>query len=133
MDRFFRKSNLHRAHGLQFFRFLLVGLLNTAIGYSLFVLFSVLGFEAAFALAFTYVFGAISNFFTTGKLVFGATNLKYFLRFLSVYVAIYAVNLGFLTLLIGAGIEKLISQAILVPFMAILSFLAFKVFAFRGA
>ena len=124
---------MYHTHRLQFFKFLLVGLFNTAIGYSLFVLFSVLGFEAAFALAFTYVFGAISNFFTTGKLVFGVTNLKYFLRFLSVYVAIYAVNLGFLTLLFGAGIEKLISQAILVPFMAILSFLAFKVFAFRGA
>jgi len=118
---------------LQFFKFLLVGLFNTAIGYSLFVLFSFLGLDEAYALAFTYIFGVASNFFATGKLVFGVSKREHFLRFLLAYVVVYVVNLVFLTVLIGAGMEKMISQAVMVPFMAILSFWALKVFVFREA
>lgn len=129
----FKKNIQHFVHDQQFIRFLLVGVLNTVIGYSLFVLFSFLGLDAPYALAFTYVFGVISNFFTTGKLVFGISKRKYFLRFVLAYVAVYLVNLVFLSILIWAGMDKLISQAVLVPFMALISFWSFKMYAFREA
>lgn len=117
----------------QFIKFLMVGFLNTLIGYFLFVLFTMISFDVAYALAFTYVFGAISNFFTTGKLVFGIVERKFFFRFLLVYLTIYITNLALLSALIEMGAEKLISQALLLPFMAIISFFAFKSFVFKEA
>jgi putative flippase GtrA len=126
------ENERHRAHAVQFIRFLFVGMFNTLVGYGLFVLFSLMDVKTSYALALAYVFGALCNFFTTGRLVFGTSNAKFLLRFLLVYVVIYGINLGGITLLMGIGIPKLYAQAICVPFMAVLSFLAFKLFAFKG-
>ena len=115
----------------RFVKFLLVGLLNTGIGYLLFTLFTLLGFPSAIALGMTYVFGVTSNFFTTGRLVFGTARPALFARFVGVYVIIYLVNLGLLTVLTDNGMNKLAAQAVLVPFMAVLSFVSFKLYVFK--
>jgi putative flippase GtrA len=121
---------VRRAPSAQFIRFLLVGVLNAAIGYALFVMFSAAGLSAGPALALTYVFGSIANFFTTGGLVFRASNPRLIFRFLATYVVVYFVNLACLHGLMTMGTPKLLAQAILVPFVAVLSFLLFKSFVF---
>lgn len=115
----------------EFGMFLLVGLLNTFIGYSIFALLTLLDVRASIALFSTYIFGVIFNYFTTGKLVFNSLNNHAFLRFIVSYVAIYFINLGIITQLMQNGISQLLSQAIVTPFMALLSFLIFKIFVFR--
>ncbi|MES2972787.1 MAG: GtrA family protein [Pseudomonadota bacterium] len=115
----------------RFVRFLLVGLLNTGIGYALFTLFTLTGFSSATALGMTYVFGVISNFFTTGRLVFGTARPALFLKFVGVYLVIYLINLGLLGVLTDNGINKLLAQAALVPFMAVLSYVGFRHYVFK--
>ena len=54
----------------RFLHFLLIGALNTAVGYGLFVLFLWLGLHYALAAAFATVLGVLFNFKSTGGLVF---------------------------------------------------------------
>lgn len=115
----------------QFAIFLLVGVLNTAIGYLLFTAFSLMNFSPSVSLAMTYVFGVTSNFFTTGRLVFGTSKPAFFVKFLGTYAVIYLVNLGLLMLLVDNGTNELLAQALLVPFMAVLSFVSFKLYVFK--
>lgn len=117
---------------VQLGKFLAVGMMNTVIGYSIFALLTVLDFGPTIALVLTYVFGVPVNYFTTGKLVFDITNLKSFLLFLMTYVAIYYVNLGALNLLMQLEIGQLLAQAIVAPFIAMLSFVIFSNFVFRN-
>jgi putative flippase GtrA len=124
---------LPRKYGLQAFKFLLVGVFNTVIGYLLFALLSFAGIETSLALALTYVLGVLCNFFTTGQFVFGTSHPKFLLRFLLVYIVIYMLNLGLIMIMMRGGVGKLAAQAMLVPLMALLSFGALKSFAFKGA
>lgn len=80
-------------------RFLATGVLNTAVGYGLYVLFVALGMAYLPALALATVLGVIFNFFSFGKLAFraalgGAT----FVRFVAGYGASLALNAGLLWL-----------------------------------
>ncbi len=116
---------------MQLGKFLVVGLMNTFIGYSIFALLTVLHFGPATALILTYVIAVPVNYFTTGKLVFGITNFRSFLLFIMSYVAIYYINLFALTRLIQIGISQILAQALIVPFIAILSFVIFKMLVFK--
>ena len=53
------------------------------------------------------------------------------LRFLIVSVAVYAANLGLLTLFVEAGLGKIVSQAIAVVLVTPLNFLGNKLWSFR--
>jgi putative flippase GtrA len=122
-----------RDQRLQVFRFLLVGVFNTAVGYLLFAVSSLAGIKTSIALGIAYVIGVLCNFFTTGRFVFGTSHPKFLFRFLLVYVAIYLLNLGLITIMMRGGVGKLVAQAMLVPFMALLTFVTLKSFAFKGA
>ena len=117
---------------MQLCRFLAVGLLNTIIGYSIFAFLTILNFGVSTALVLTYAIGVPMNYVTTGKMVFFATNQGAFPRFLLSYVAIYFVNLAALGLLMHCfPVDQLLAQAIIVPFVAVLSFVVFRKFVFR--
>jgi putative flippase GtrA len=127
-----KTGRAYRKHLVQFSKFLIVGMMNTAIGYSIFALFTLLGFGPSIALVLTYVVGVPVNYMTTGRLVFDSSRLRSFAFFLMSYIAIYCVNFGALTLLMQYQISQLLAQAILVPFIAVLSFVIFKTFVFRN-
>ena len=75
-----------------FIRYLLVGGLNTAFGYSVFALLVFIGLHYSIALFFATVTGVIFNFKTFGILVFGQRDHRLIWRFLAVYGVLYAVN-----------------------------------------
>lgn len=127
-----KTSGIIQNHWVQFGKFLVVGGLNTVIGYSIFALVTLLGFGPGIALMLTYIIGVPVNYFTTGQMVFDSSSIKSFLLFIMSYISIYFVNWGLLTLLIRFGLNQLLAQAIIVPFIAILSFLVFKNFVFRN-
>lgn len=114
----------------QFARFLLVGALNTAIGYGIFAGLILLGVAAMPALVMTYVLGTLVNFFTTGRLVFNESRLSPLLRFVLAYVVIYFFNLGLFKLVAAAFPNPLVTQALCLPVVAVFSFLLFKLFVF---
>jgi len=132
VTRMLKTREFDRKSLVQLGKFLAVGMMNTVIGYSIFALLTVLDFGPSTALVLTYVIAVPVNYFTTGKIVFDITNFKSFLHFIITYVAIYGVNLGALNLLMQLELGQLLAQAIIVPFIAILSFMIFRNFVFRN-
>lgn len=75
-----------------FIRYLLVGALNTAFGYSVFALFIFLGLHYSIALLFATVTGVFFNFKSFGLFVFGNSKWRLIWKFFLVYGVLYAVN-----------------------------------------
>ncbi|NCQ92050.1 MAG: hypothetical protein GPI94_15420 [Microcystis aeruginosa LG13-03] len=65
-NRFVKLLKKHR-----FVRFLLVGVLNTIFGYSLFAVLILIGLNYKYAVLIGTIQGVLFNFQTTGRLVFG--------------------------------------------------------------
>jgi putative flippase GtrA len=108
--------------GHQFIRFLLVGLINTGVGYLLFALFVLVGLSSQMALGFAFVLGVIWNFWTHARLVFGRAGLSRLPAYAASYVAIWGFNALALALAERAAIPPLWAQAFLAPVAAVLSF-----------
>ena len=75
-----------------FTRYLLVGALNTAFGYSVFALLVFVGLHYSIALFFATVVGIFFNFKTFGIIVFAQNERRLIWRFITVYAILYAVN-----------------------------------------
>jgi putative flippase GtrA len=76
----------------KFFRFILVGILNTLFGYLLYALFIFLKMHYAQAVLLATIIGALFNFKTIGALVFKNSDNRLIFRFLSVYLVTYLFN-----------------------------------------
>lgn len=109
----------------RFAKFLLVGVLNTVVGYAfyaVFLLLTPLGPQGALAAAFAL--GVIWNYFTTARYVFGTTGFARLPAYALAYLAVYALNAQALHMAIASGWSPLLAQAALVPFAAVLTYLA---------
>ena len=115
----------------KFMKFLFVGALNTAFGYSVYALFVTLHASHNIALTIQYILGVLWNFKTTGVIVFKNHDNSRIVRFFMSYVVTYSINLVCLNILIHLGAGKYVSQAIMVLPMAVLSFIIFKTFVFK--
>ncbi len=116
----------------KFMKFLFVGALNTAFGYSVYALFVTLHASHNVALTIQYILGVLWNFKTTGVIVFKNHDNTRIVRFFLSYVVTYSINLVCLNLLVNFGVGKYLSQAIMVLPMAVLSFIIFKTFVFKA-
>ena len=119
--------------GHAFARFLAVGVLNALFGYGLFaaLLFADLHYSVALLLATTG--GVLFNFKTTGRLVFGSRDNRLVFRFVTVYGAVYAVNVALLKALLAAGLDPYAAGALLVLPVAGLAFVLMRRFVFKHA
>ena len=120
---FFRKN--------QFFRFLVVGALNTLFGYSLFAFFIYCGFSYVIAALLGTTIGILFNFRTISQLVFQQSDKRLFWRFLLVYAGTYVF--GVTVLKTGTYFLQniYIIGAIASPITAILTYLLHKHFVFH--
>lgn len=85
----------------EFFRFLLVGLINTLISYILYLLFLVF-FTYLTAYSFAYCAGILMSYFLNTHYVFKKrVSLARFLKFPVVYVIQYALGIIMLWLIVG--------------------------------
>lgn len=117
----------------KFIKFLIVGVLNTVFGYSLYAfLLKFMGFHYSLAVLFSTVMGVLFNFKTTGKLVFNNSKNTLIFKFIGVYIVIYALNTGFLSIFDKYKFDLYIAGAILILPMAIISFVLNKKFVFEG-
>lgn len=113
-------------------RFVMVGGLNTAFGYTIFASLVLLGFSSALALFIATLCGMIFNFLTTGRLVFANRDWRLFPRFIATYVIVYAFNLTLLRLIEEAGVWTLAAQAVCLLPTVVLSFLILRSFVFEN-
>lgn len=114
----------------QFMRFLLVGGLNTAFGYGVFVACLWSGMHYALAAAVATVLGVLFNFQSTGRLVFNSRDHRRLPYFIGVYGVVYLVNVAGLALLLRLGIPSWLGGLLLILPCAILSFLLNRRFVF---
>lgn len=116
----------------QFFKFLIVGGLNTLFGYSLFAFFLYLNFHYTVAVLFATVVGVIFNFFTIGKFVFANNKKQLIFRFIGVYVVVYLFNISGLWFFEHIKFDLYIGGALLVLPLALMSFFLNKYFVFTS-
>jgi putative flippase GtrA len=119
---------LNQIWSLQIARFFLVGIVNTAFGYSIFAMFILLGLHYVLAVLLALVCGVMFNFKTTGTIVFKNKNNRLILSFIAVYILMYLLNIGFLRV---CGLNKLLGEAIIIVPLALLTFWLQKQFVFR--
>ena len=113
-------------------RFLLVGIINSAVGYGLFALFIYLGLHYSFAAFVATILSICFNFLSTGKLVFKQSGKAQAVRFALVYIFLYGLNVVFLTLLLKTGITEYVGGFLLIPVMAGLAYVLHARFTFRN-
>ncbi|MGI4765351.1 MAG: GtrA family protein [Janthinobacterium lividum] len=119
--------DLHRHPGV---RFIAVGAFNTLFGYAIYLAGLGLGLRPEYSLAVATAIGALFNYFTTARFVFGHRALDRLPVFIAAYAAIYVVNALAIQVLLRAGLPPAGAQGLLVPVMAALSFLIFRTFVF---
>ncbi len=114
----------------KFLKFLFVGVLNSVFAYIIYALFITIGLEANIALFFQYIIGVLWNFKTTGAIVFKNSDNKLIFKFILSYIFTFVLNSLLLNFLIKF-INDYLAQALLIPFIAVVSFLIFKFFVFK--
>ena len=115
-----------------FIRFILVGILNTIVGYGLFSLFIYLGLHYSIAVIFSTILGVCFNFKSIGRLVFNSHNNEKIYRFISVYIIVYLLNISGLWIFSYAGLKNMyVAGAILLTPISIVSFILNSKFVFN--
>jgi putative flippase GtrA len=136
-----RRSETRRHFGIlmrdsswrsQFFRFLVVGVLNTLFGQAIFIGLVLLDVANQVALLVATVIGILFNFRTVGSLVFQDHNRQknLLVGFLLCCLFSYAINSIALNVLTGCGLSAILSQAILIVPIAVLTFLLNRRYVF---
>jgi putative flippase GtrA len=106
----------------RFFRFLLVGALNTVFGYTVYCLLLLAGMHYTLALVCSSVVGVLFNYRTTGRLVFGHRGHGLLARFALVYAVCYGLNVLVLKSLAALGLSYYAGQALVTLPMAFVTF-----------
>ncbi len=105
-----------------FLNFLMVGLLNTAVGYGIVLLGLWLGLHYSVAIAAATVLGVLFNFKSTGTIVFQSRNNALLMRFVLVDAVIYCLNVAGVAALVRLGLEEWLACLFLLPPLALISF-----------
>lgn len=115
-----------------FVRYGLVGILNTAFGYSIFALLTWSGLHYPLALFFATLAGILFNFRTFGHFVFENKDWHLLWRFFAVYGILYIVNVICVFMLMTyAHIHNVyLANAITLVFIASLGFVLNRRFVY---
>lgn len=111
--------------------FLVVGGLNTLVGYSLFAIFILVGVSTAVALGAATVLGVLFNFFSFDRMVFRSGEVRRLPRFILFYCVQFVVNLALLRGLGQLGLGPILAQMLILPILSVASFLAMRRLVFQ--
>ena len=116
----------------QFISFVLVGILNTIFGYSLWALLFYCGMHYALAVITSTIIAIFFNFKTTGSIVFKNQDNKLIFKFVQIYVLTMFLNICFLRIAKILDFNLYIAGLFLTGPMAILTYCLQKFYVFRG-
>ncbi|MEH2066868.1 MAG: GtrA family protein [Nostoc sp.] len=114
----------------RFIRFLIVGVINTLFGYSLFSLLILLSFRYEVAALISTMCGVLFNFKTIGIIVFKNNNNFLIFKFIGVYIIIYFLQILFLKQLLAYKINLFVAGALILFPLALISYTLNKIFVF---
>jgi len=106
----------------ELFKYLLVGGLNTAFGYCVFVTFLFFGLHFSLAVLISTILGVLFNFQSYGRLVFQNHSVNLLGRFIFVYTIIYFTNILLILLFERLVFNLYYSGALAMSFSTILGF-----------
>jgi len=117
----------------QLFKFIFVGVFNTALSYGIFLIF--LGYASYIgALIIAHIIGVLNSFIWNKYWTFRSNELRIdeFLKFNSVYIIYFIVNAILLTLLVNNfNLSPQKAQLIALPLLTVVSFAGQKYWSFR--
>lgn len=120
---------------LQAFRFGIVGILNTIVGFVFYILFINFNFHYIIALFFSHVIGVTNSFFWNKFWTFKSKqkSLKELFRFITVYAITFLLNIVILFFLVEKMyFDKKLSQLISLSLITIISFCGHKYWSFKN-
>ena len=116
---------------IEIYKYLIVGGVNTVVGYSIFAIIIFFGFHYSLAVLIATILGVLFNFQSYGRLVFKNHSWYFLGRYITVYIFIYFVNL-ILLLIFDLLVSNLyISGLMVTPFMAYLGYLLNKRYVWK--
>ena len=122
---------LHILVGWRFMRFIVIGVVNSVFGYSLFAFFLILRLRPEVALLMATIIGLIFNIYTTRRIVFQDQKQSKIFAFLAVYFFVYITNAVALRFLTYMSLSPLVSQFALLPVAAILTYILLQKIVYR--
>jgi putative flippase GtrA len=114
----------------QFYRFLVIGGINTVFGYSIYALGLFIGLHYTYAVLIATILGVLFNFKTIGTYVFNIKRKLLIFRFIGVYICVYTINIIGLRIFEAYQVNNYIAGVILVFPVALLSFWMNRRFVF---
>lgn len=124
------KSKVANTFDSTFFRYILIGLLNTGFGYAVFVLLIYLGSHYIFATLTSTTVGICFNYLTYGALVFNQLHLRHIPGFLATYAVVYFAFTILVTLISFLGFNYYVSGGLATPPTALLSYYLNRFFVY---
>ena len=116
---------------IKFYKYLIVGGVNTVFGYSVFAILIFFGFHYSLAVLIATILGVLFNFQSYGRLVFKNYSWDFLPRYVTVYIIIYFVNL-ILLLIFDLLVSNLyISGLMVIPFIAYLGYFLNKRYVWK--
>jgi putative flippase GtrA len=115
----------------QLITFIIVGMINTLVGYGLFCSFIALGLHHLLAITLSFIVGVLFNFQTIGRFVFQKHDRRLMTKFILVYAFLYVFNVVCLEGLTLFMHNWYINGAIVTVFAAIISFILNKCWVFK--
>ncbi len=122
---------LRRGELRRFLTFLIVGGLNTLVGYGIFAALILLGLPTAAAIVLGTILAVLFNFLSTGSIVFKNRTGRLLPRFIGVYAVQMSINIGAVHALENTGMGPLLAGALVLPPLAVFTYLAMRRFVFR--
>lgn len=117
----------------QIIRFGLVGVINTGIAYAIYALLLYLGLSYVIANFGSLVMGICVSFFSQGRFVFGNSAINRLPRFIVLWVTLYFVNIGLISILLRHGFNAYVGGALALIPITLLSFICQRYLVFRPA
>ena len=115
----------------KFVKYLFVGFMNTVFSYLVYAIVVTITNRPTYSLGISYIIGILFNFQTTGRIVFKNKDNTLIVRFFLSYLTTFFINRYALDTLVNTlGVDKYLSQAILVFPIAMISFMILKFFVF---
>lgn len=112
-------------------KFLVVGILNTIFGYSVYAILIWIGAPYFVAATGSTILGVLFNFKSIGSIVFKSKDNSKIIPFIMVYTALYMFNIIGLAFMAHEGFDSYMSGIIVIFPLAIISYLVNSRFVFK--
>jgi putative flippase GtrA len=116
-----------------FFKFILVGLINTIFGYTFFAILIFFKINTFLSLFISTLAGIVFNYLTFGQLVFKLNKSKFiFIKFIFVYFISYMINVYLLKVFMGFfNNNAFVAQIISLPFVIMFNWISMNCWVYK--